>query len=179
MLIGASLLLICGVTLTGLHLLLLGWSIYAVGHLGAILGFVSIAAAYRHRMDGWSWLALLVLVVGLLLAVPQVGSIWSAYAQPGAGRGMELLVWTAPMGLTAELVTWVGVAFFGLAARGARALPTGIGWILLVAAVIGVLAALYVITPLFWVVAVLLVGLCLLGVGVTIPRTTPKMEPVV
>lgn len=165
-LIVAALLLIAGIVLTGLNLLVLGWSLYAIGHVGAIVGFVAVGAVYRRRIDGWSWLGLLVLIVGLVLALPQVASIWVTYYQPGAGREMELLVWTTPFGLTAELVTWVGAATFGLAARGASALPAGIGWVLVAAAIIGLLADLYVISPLAWVAAMLLVGLSLLGVGV-------------
>jgi hypothetical protein len=181
-LIASALLLLAGVTLTGLNLLLLGWSAYAVGHLGAMFGLLANAAANRRAMDGWSWAGLLVVLIGLLLALPQVASIWSLYAQGGgllpvAGREMELLVWTPPMGLTAELVTWVGFAFYGLAARGARALPAGIGWIFVGAAVIGLLAALYLITPLFWVLAMLLVALGLLGVGVSLPQADARTEP--
>ena len=167
-LIGSALLLLAGITLTGLNLLLLGWSIYTVGHLGAILGFVSVGAVNRKRMDGWTWLGLLVLVVGLLLGLPQVASIWSTYAAAGAGTDMELPVWTPPMGLTAELVTWVGAAFYGLAARGSRSLPGTIGWALVAAALIGLLAAVYLISPFFWVAAMLIVALTLLGVGVTL-----------
>lgn len=169
----SALLLLVGVTLTGLNLLLVGWSVFAVGHVGAIGAFIAICAANRSRMDPWAWLGLGVLVIGLVLGLPQVASIWQDYAQGGsllpvAGRAMELPVWTAPLGLTAELVTWVGVAFFGLAARGAHALPTGIGWIMLGAAVIGVIAALYIVSPYAWVAAVLLFALALLGVGVSL-----------
>jgi hypothetical protein len=171
----SAFLLLVGVTLTGLNLLLVGWSVYAVGHVGAIVAFVAICAANRRRMEPWTWLGLLVLVVGLVLGLPQIGAIWQVYAEPLCGLTllnrcgmMELPVWTAPFGLTAELVTWVGLAFFGLAARGAQVLPTGIGWILLGAAAIGVVAALYIVSPYAWVVAVLLLALALLGVGVAL-----------
>jgi hypothetical protein len=79
---------------------------------------------------------------------------------------MELPVWTPPLGLTAELVTWVGVAFFGLAARGAHALPRGIGWVMVGAAVIGLIAAFYIVSPYAWVAAILLLALSLLAMGV-------------
>ena len=172
----SALLLLVGVTLTGLNLLLVGWSVYAVGHVAATAAFVAICAANRGRMEPWTWLGLGVLVVGMVLGLPQVASIWQDYATGGsvlpvAERAMELPVWTAPLGLTAELVTWVGVAFFGLAARGARVLPTGSGWMLLGAAVIGVIAALNIVSPYTWVVAVLLVALVLLGVGVALRQT--------
>jgi hypothetical protein len=166
----AALTLIVGVTLTGLNLLLGGWTVYAAGHVLAIAAFGAIGAAQRARFDGWTWLGLLVLVLGMLLALPQVVAIWQAYA-PGAfhqvgGEHMELPVWTPPLGLTAELVTWVGVAFFGLAARGAHALPRGIGWLMVGAAVIGLIAALYIVSPYAWVGAMLLLALSLLAVGV-------------
>jgi len=174
----SALLLLVGVTLTGLNLLLVGWSVYAVGHVGAIVAFVAICTAARGRMELWTWLGLGVLVVGLALGLPQIAAIWLDYAHGGdvlpvAGRAMELPVWTAPLGLTAELVTWVGVAFFGLAARGAQVLPTGIGWLFLGAAVIGVVAALYIVSPYAWVAAVLLLAIGLLGIGVSLrqPRT--------
>jgi len=172
----SALALLVGVGLTGLNLLLVGWSVYAVGHVGAIGAFVAICAANRGRMEPWTWLGLAVLVIGLLIGVPQVASIWQDYAAGGsvlpvAGRAMELPVWTAPLGLTAELVTWVGAAFFGLAARGAHVLPTGIGWLFLGAAAIGVVAALYIVSPYAWVAAVLLLAFALLGVGVSLRAT--------
>ena len=119
----AALALIVGVTLTGLNLLLGGWSVYAAGHVLAIAAFGAVGVANRPRMDGWTWAGLLVFLVGLALALPQVAAIWLMYANAGgllpvAGQQMELPVWTAPFGLTAELVTWVGAAFFGLAGRG-------------------------------------------------------------
>lgn len=167
----AALALIVGVTLTGLNLLLGGWTVYAAGHVLAIAAFGAIGAARRARFDAWTWAGLLVLALGLLLALPQVVAIWQVYAAPGAGREMELPVWTPPLGLTAELVTWVGVAFFGLAARGAHALPKGIGWVLLGAAVIGIIAALYLVSPYAWVAAMLLFAVALLGVGVSMRET--------
>jgi hypothetical protein len=102
----------------------------------------------------------------MLLALPQIAAIWQAYAAPGAGADMELPVWTAPLGLTAELVTWVGVAFFGLAARGVHALPRGIGWVMVSAAVIGLIAAFYIVSPYAWVAAILLLAISLLAIGV-------------
>ena len=180
--IGSALVLIVGVSLTGLNLLLIGWSVFAIGHVGAIKAFVAVGAANRQRMDGWAWLGLMVLVVGMVLALPQIATIWLDYAQGGsvlpvAGREMELPVWTAPLGLTAELVTWVGLAFFGLAARGAHALPTGVGWIFLGAAVIGIVAALYLVSPYVWVVAELLLAVGLLGIGVSLRQ--PEAETAV
>ena len=163
----AALALIVGVTLTGLNLLLGGWTVYAAGHMLAIAAFVAIGAANRQRMDPWAWLGLLVLVVGLVVALPQVAAIWQTYANLSAGRDMELPVWTAPVGLTAELVTWVGAAFFGLAARGAHVLPRGVGWVMVGAAVVGLLAALYIVSPYAWVAAVLLLALSLLAIGVS------------
>ncbi|MEP7361415.1 MAG: hypothetical protein ABI744_07540 [Chloroflexota bacterium] len=168
----AALLLIVGVTLTGLNLLLGGWTVYAAGHVLAIAASVAVGAANRQRMDAWTWLGLLVFVVGLLLALPQIATIWQTYASGGglvpvAGQQMELPVWTAPFGLTAELVTWVGAAFFGLAARGNHVLPRGVGWLLVATAVIGLIAALYIVSPYAWVAAVLLVGLSLLAIGVS------------
>jgi len=166
----AALALIVGVTLTGLNLLLGGWTVYAAGHVLTIAALGAIWAANRGRFDGWATLGLLVLLIGLVLALPQVAAIWQTYANPSAGREMELPVWTAPFGLTAELVTWVGVAFFGLAARGAHALPRGIGWVMVGAAVIGIIAALYLVSPYAWVAAMLLFALALLGVGVSMRR---------
>jgi hypothetical protein len=167
----AALLLIVGVALTSLNLLLGGWTVYAAGHVLAIAALLAFGAANRQRMDGWAWLGLAVLLVGLLLVLPQVAAIWQTYAQLGdplTVRGdMELPVWTAPFGLTAELVTWVGAAFFGLAARGAHVLPRGIGWLMVGAAVIGVIAALYVVSPYAWVAAVLLLAVGLLAIGVS------------
>jgi hypothetical protein len=170
----AALALIVGVTLTGLNLLLWGWTVYAVGHVAAIVAFGAVGAANRQRMDGWTWAGLLVLVVGLVIGLPQVAAIWRTYSEPLCGLTllnrcgvMELPVWTAPLGLAAELVTWAGAAFFGLAGRGNHVLPRGVGWLLVIAAVIGVIAALYIVSPYGWVAAMLLLAASLLAIGVS------------
>lgn len=168
LLIAAALLLVAGVMLTLFHLLALGWAIYALGHVLAIIGFVAMAAVQRARMDAWTWLGLIVLEAGLVLALPQIVSIGSAYAAPGAAGQMALPADALPLGLAAELVTWVGLALFGLAARGANVLPKGIGWVFLVAAVIGVLGDFRLVSTLVWVLAVLLMAWGLLGVGVSL-----------
>jgi hypothetical protein len=165
----AALLLIVGVTLTSLNLLLGGWTVYAAGHVLAIAALVAFWAANRGRLDPWATLGLIVLLVGLLLALPQVAAIWQVYAPSGlhqvAGQQMELPVWTAPLGLTGELVTWVGAAFFGLAARGAHVLPRAVAWLLVGAAVIGLIGALYIVSPYAWVAAMLLLAIALLAIG--------------
>lgn len=166
--IGAALVLIAGVLLTTFHLLLLGWAVYALGYVLAMAAFVAVGAVNRDKMDGWAWAGLLVLEVGLVLGLAQVASIASTYAQPGAPAQLVLPLDAQPLGLAAELMTWVGLAFFGLAARGARALPTGIGWVFVVAAVIGVLADLRLINPLWWILAELVMPFGLLGVGVSL-----------
>jgi hypothetical protein len=160
-----------GVTLTGLNLLLGGWTVYAAGHVLTIAALGAIWAANRSRLDAWATLGLLLLLAGMVLNLPQVAAIWQTYANLSAGREMELPVWTAPVGLTAELVTWFGVAFFGLAARGAHALPRGIGWVMAGAAAIGIIAALYLVSPYAWVAAMLLFAMALLGVGVSMRRS--------
>lgn len=170
----AALALIVGVILTGLNLLLGGWTVYAAGHVLAIAAFGAIGAANRAKLDAWTWLGLLVVVIGMLLALPQIGAIWQIYAPTAlhqvATQQMELPVWTPPLGLTGELVTWVGVAFFGLAARGAHVLPRGIGWVMAGAAVIGIIAALYIVSPYAWVAAMLLFAVALLSIGVSMRR---------
>lgn len=171
--IAASLAFSAGVMLTLFQLLTLGWGIYAIGHVLAIFAFAAIAATNRAKMDGWTWLGLVVLLVGLVGGLAAVLSIGSAYAQQGgvaAGPAQSILLPgdAAPIGLAAELVTWVGLAMFGLAARGAHALPKGIGWVFLVAAVIGVLGDFRLASPLVWVLAVLVMAWGLLGVGVSL-----------
>ena len=170
LLIAAALLLVAGVSLTLFHMLVLGWAIYAIGHVLTIVGFVAIAVVNRERMDYWAWLGLVVLEAGLISAVAQIVSIGSVYTAPTATGHMLLPAEALPFGLAAELTTWVGLAFFGLAARGAGALPTGIGWVFAIAAVIGILGDLRLVSPLVWVLAVLALGLGLLGVAVAMPR---------
>ncbi|MEA2676429.1 MAG: hypothetical protein QOJ81_570 [Chloroflexota bacterium] len=178
----AALLLIVGVTLTGLNLLLWGWTVYAAGHVAAIGALIAIAAVNRARLDVFAWLGLIVLVAGLVLALPQVVAIWQSYATEspavlacagcqGPRQPMEVPSLTAPVGLAAELVTWIGVAFFGLAARGAHALPRGIGWVMAGAAVIGIIAALNIVSPYAWVAAMLLLALSLLAIGASAKRS--------
>jgi len=163
-----SSLLLGGLLLTSANLLLIGWSVYVVGHVLAIVAFLAIGAMYRDRMDAWSWAALVVIEIGLVLALPQLATIWSTYQQTPSGVDMLVPAQGAPIGHFAELAFWIGVAFFGLAARGAKALPAGVGWVFVAAAAIGLLAAfadVWFITPLWWVPAMLALILALVAVG--------------
>ena len=121
----SALLLIVGVTLTGLNLLLVGWSVYAIGHVGAIAAFVAVCAAGRGRMEPWTWLGLGVLVVGLVLGLPQVASIWQEYAQEAACCRSPGARWTCPSGRRRS--AWRRSRPPGLASRSLgspRAAPT-------------------------------------------------------
>ena len=169
-------LLLAGVLLTSLNLLLLGWTIYAFGHIGAILAFITIALVYRPRMDGWAWAGLAVLLAGLILALPAIASIWSTYLDQPTGREMIVPLDATPFGSLAELVTWIGLAWYGLAARGSRALPRGAGWIFVVAAAIGLVADFRLISPLAWALAMLVVVLGLVVVA-TSPLESESAEP--
>ena len=170
-----------GILLTSFNMLLVGWSVYAAGHVLAIIAFLTLAAAHRERMDGWSWTGLLVLELGLILALPQVASIWRSYYDTPTGALMLVPAQAAPIGPAADALTWIGLAFFGLAARGAKALPAGIGWVFLVAAIIGLLAQfvnVLVITPYWWVVAVLVLVVGLVGAGASLqPASRRAAEP--
>ena len=168
-------LLVVGVTLTGLNMLLVGWTVYAIGHVGAIVAFLAIAAANRRSMDGWAWAGLGVLLVGLVLALPAIASIWSTYLDQPAGREMMVPLDMAPLGAVAEIVTWVGLAFYGLAARGVGSLPAGVGWIFVAAAAVGLVADFRLISPLAWAGSMLLVVLGLLAVSAP-PRAEPSSE---
>jgi hypothetical protein len=176
LLIGAGTLTLAGLLLTGLNMLLLGWSVYAAGYVAAALGLVAYAAANRARLDGWSWLGLSVLVVGFALGLLSVASIWSSYAQVGLSGGGEMLLPAdvTPLGLTAEAVTWVGLALFALAARGGRLLPGSVAWSFVAASTVGILAAFKLIAPLWWVLAVFIIGLALLWLGVNLVDSTDE-----
>jgi hypothetical protein len=161
-------LLMGGVLLTSFNLLLIGWSVYAVAHVLAIIAFLAIAAYYRRNMDGWSWTGLLVLEVGLVLALPQIATIWQAYNQTPTGALMLLPFQTAPIGHEAELVLWIGLCFYALAARGAKALPSGVAWIFVMAAILGLIAAfadVWVVTAYWWVLAMFTVAFGLVATG--------------
>jgi hypothetical protein len=164
-LLGVAALLLGGALLTGLNLLLIGWSAYAVGHIGLIGAFLLIASAYRSRMDAWAWVGLALLLIGLVGALPQVFLIWTAYTTRMTGGEMLLPAAQPPFGVIAEYVTWVGLAFYALAARGARALPGGVAWLFVAASIIGILAAARVFSPLAWIGAVLLVAVGLVWIA--------------
>lgn len=172
-------LLLAGVLLTAFNLLLLGWSVYALGHIGGICAFLLVGLAYRSRMDAWVWAGLGVLIAGLVLALPQVAAIWLEYSRTPMGRDMLLPAFQPPLGIVAQVLTWIGLAFYGLAGRGARALPPGVGWVFVAAAVIGLLADFRVISPLAWVPAMLLValGLLAIGTGLTLPARPGDSQP--
>ena len=159
-------LLVAGLVLTGLNMLVIGWSVYTVGYIALMLALLAVAAVNRERMDGWSWAGLAVLFVGLVIGLTSLASIWSSYAQTGlAGAPMRLPVDAAPLGYAGELITWAGLAFFALAARGAKVLPGPIAWAFVAASVIGLLAAFRALAPMYWVLAILIVALVVLWMG--------------
>jgi len=117
-------------------------------------------------MDAWSWFGLVVLFVGLVIGLSSVASIWSAYSQTGFdGAPMRLPVDAAPLGYAGELITWAGLAFFALAARGAKVLSGPVAWAFVAASVIGLLAAFRALAPMYWVLAILIVALVVLWMG--------------
>lgn len=161
-------LLLGGVLLTSMNMLLIGWSVYIAGHVLAIVAFLAIGAYHRHQMDGWTWAALLLVEAGFILTIPQAVAILSNYIQSPTGATMLLPAQMAPIGHFGELLLWLGVALYGLAARRAKALPTGVGWILLTASVLGLLAAfadVWFITAYWWVLAMLMLVFALVGIG--------------
>ena len=172
-------LLLAGVLLTSFNLLLLGWSVYALGHIGAIGALLLGGLAHRERMDGWAWAGLGVLVAGLVLALPQIASIWLEYSRTPTGRDLIVPAFEPPLGFVAQIMTWIGLAFYGLAARGVRALPAGVGWVFVVAAAVGLLADFRVISPLAWAPAMLLMalGLLAIGTGLTLPARPADSQP--
>ena len=172
-------LLLAGVLLTSSNLLLLGWSVYAAGHVLAILAFLALGALYRGRLDGWSWAGLVVLELGLILALPQVANIWSSYALTPTQAQMLVPAQAYPIGLAAEGLTWLGLAIFGLAARGARALPAGVGWLFAIASVLGLLADfvhIWPLSPLWWVMAMLVMITGLVAIGAGLSPAQPAAE---
>ncbi len=170
LLLDASVLL-AGFVLTSFNMLLLGWTVFLIGHVLTIVAFVALAGYFRDRMDGWSWAGLLVLELGFILAVPQLVSIWQSYYQTPTGALMLVPSQVAPIGLFAEGVTWVGLAFYALAARGPRALPSGVAWMFVIASVIGLAAAFFdvwFITAYWWAIAVLFMILGIVAAGANI-----------
>ncbi len=166
LLLASGTLLVAGLLLTGLNMLVIGWSVYAIGYLGLMLAVIAVAAVNRERMDGWSWAGLVVLMVGLLIGLSSIASIWSTYAQTGfAGAPMLLPVDAPPLGYAGELITWAGIAFFALAARGAKVLSSPVAWAFVAASVIGLLAAFRALAPMWWVLAILIVALVVLWMG--------------
>jgi len=166
LLLASGTLLMGGLLLTGLNMLVIGWSVYAIGYIGLMLALLAVAAANRERMDAWSWFGLVVLFVGLVIGLSSVASIWSAYSETGfAGAPMRLPVDAAPLGYAGELITWAGLAFFALAARGAKVLSGPVAWAFVAASVIGLLAAFRALAPMYWVLAILIVALVVLWMG--------------
>ena len=179
LLLGTSLLL-AGVMLTSSNLLLIGWSVYACGHVLAIVAFLALGALYRGRLDGWSWAGLLALEVGLILALPQVANIWSSYSLTPTQAQMLVPAQAQPIGLAADGIIWLGLAFFGLAARGARALPAGVGWLFAFASVVGLLADfvhVWPLSPLWWAPAMLVMILGLVAIGAGLAPAEPVTHP--
>lgn len=178
LLLASGVLLFAGLLLTGLNMLLLGWSVYAIGYVALVLALLAIAALNRERMDGWSWAGLAVLLVGLAMGLSSVATIWGNYARTGlAGAPMLLPVDAAPLGYAAELVTWVGLASFALAARGAKVLAGPIAWVSVAASVIGLLAATRLLAPLWWVAAMMIVALVVLWMGSAMTAHAGTAEP--
>ena len=170
-------LLMGGVLLTAFNLLLMGWSVFIAGFVVAIVAFLAIAALNRRRMDGWSWTGVLLVLAGLVLALPAVATIWQTYLGRPDHAEMLLISQTYPIGLVADVVLWIGLAFYGLAARGAGALPRGTGWVFLAAAVIGLLGDLlhaWPVSPLWWVPAMLVMTF-----GLVAAAGDPAPEPVI
>ena len=146
----------------------------------AIVAFLTLGLAFRERMDAWSWSALLVLEVGLIAGLVPIARSGRAYQSTPTGAVMLVPADQAPIGMAATAVMWVGLGFYGLAARGAKALPANVGWIFVVAAIIGLLAIfvnVLVITPYWWVIAMLVLTFGVASAAASLmpaPRPAPS-----
>jgi hypothetical protein len=175
-----SALIFGGVMLTSFNMLLIGWSVYVAGHVLLIFAMLALAAVNRQRMDGWSWTGLAVFEIGLILTLPQLATIWQAYYSTPVAALMLIPSAEAPIGAFSDGITWVGLAFYALAARGAKALPSGVAWIFVAAAVIGLLAAFVTvlfITLYWWVVAMFIVSFGLVGAAGSVEDRVAEAAP--
>jgi hypothetical protein len=166
-------LLFGGVMLTSFNMLLVGWSVYVAAHVLLIVALFALASAHRERMDSWSWAGLLVLELGLILTLPQAATIWQTYYDAPVGGLMLLPSQEPPIGAFADGATWLGLAFYALAARGANALPSGVAWTFVAAAVVGLIALLLHVlffTPYWWVVAMFIFAFGLVGAAGSVPE---------
>ena len=100
-----------------------------------MVAFVAMARTYRERMDGWSWAGMVVIETALILALRKIVTIWASYANADRRRDAHAGTDGADRRLRWAVV-WIGLAFYGLAARGAKALPAGVGWVFVIVAVI-------------------------------------------
>jgi len=143
-------LLAIGALVTILGLPLIGWSIYGLGYLGLLLALPAVVAVYRASLDRTSWIAFGVLYLGVLLGVPVMLMVWGHYAQNPAVHDALTPYVITPLGMLAGAVAWIGLALFGLAAYGARAVPRGGAVLLVVAAAFALPAELGLFATVMW-----------------------------
>lgn len=175
-LLSVAALLALGALLTITGMVLFGWTIYALGHLGLLVALPALVAVYRRRMDTLSWITLAILAVGVVLGVPVALMVWGHYAQNPAVHDALMPLAITPLGLWAGLITWIGLGVFGLATYRAYALPRGGSVLLVVAALIAIPAELGAFIVFAWGIAIVIAALALVWVA---PEAEPERKIVV
>lgn len=163
LLVAGSLAMGAVLTVTGLPMI--GWTIYGIGYVGLLVALPAVVAVYRTSMDRLTWVAFAVLYVGLLMGVPAVLTVWGSYAQNPSLLDAVLPYALAPLGMLAAVVTWVGLAFFGLAALGPRGLPIGGALLFVVAALVALPAELGLFAPFAWALGIVIASVGLVWVA--------------
>ena len=163
-----SVLLLVGASVTVMGMPLIGWGLFGVGLVGALLAFPAAVAVNRGAMDWLAWLALGVLLVGIVLSIPVLAMVWWRYVENPALHDAVMPRAVMPLGMWAGVVFWAGVMLFGLATWRTWSLPLASSIVFIIAAALGLDAELGWLPTWGWGLAVVFLASGLAWVAATL-----------
>ncbi|MDQ4035762.1 MAG: hypothetical protein M3153_07510 [Chloroflexota bacterium] len=158
-----------GAVLTALGQPAIGWSMYIVGSVGALLAFAALAGLGRDAAGRFRWAAVAVLFAAVVVALPEMLMVWGLYVQNDFIHDTFMPYVGSPIVTLGGVAPWIGLLAVALAAIGGKSFPRTAVLLIIAAALIALPFELRLLPQVFWVGASILVfaALTLIGIAST------------
>jgi hypothetical protein len=155
-----------GAVLTALGQPAIGWSMYIVGLVGALLAFAALAGLGRHAAGRFRWAAIALVSAAIVVALPEMLMVWGLYVQNGFIHDTFMPYVGSPIVTLGGVAPWIGLVAVALAAGGSKSLPRPAVLLIIGAASIALPFELRLLPQVFWVGASILLFAALTMIGV-------------
>jgi hypothetical protein len=161
-------LLASGAVLTGFGQTAIGWSIYGIGYVAALVAVAAVVGLQRHVIGRFGWAAFGVLFAGVILGLPKMLMVWGFYAPNSFVHGLLMPYATPAVGILAGIVTWIGLIAVAIALTRKERLPMGGAILMIAAALIALPAEIRLLPQVSWVAALVILFAALGWIAVSV-----------